>query len=205
MTKSLQHQTVVLKLPDSTPALILRGRHIVLMITESTWFASLLTLLAGITTDLDDLQTAQATSMTRAKGAASARDDAKKKVIDDLTDLAGEVQRIVDQNPGEGATITEAAGMFQKKSSARSKPNLAAVKGEAPGLVLVRARAVKGSAYEWQWSTDDGATWVSLGLTTVAHTSVAGVARGTTCLFRFRTTRGSMTGAWSPSVELFAY
>ncbi len=205
MTKSLQHQQVVLKLPDSTPALILRGRHIVMVMTQSSWFANLLSLLNAVSLDLDTLQTAQATSSTRARGAASARDDAKKKVIDDLTGLAGEVQRVVDQNVGEGPTITEAAGMYQKKKSARSKPDLAAVKGDAPGLVLVRARAVKRAAYEWECSTDGGATWVSLGLTTVAHTSVAGVARGTTCLFRFRTTRGSATGAWSQTVGFYMY
>jgi hypothetical protein len=203
MTKSLQHHPVVLKLPDPAPALILRGRNIVLVMTESAWFSSLLPLLAVVTTDLDDLMHAEATARTRAEGAASARDVAKKKVIDDLTGLAREVQNIVDRHPGEAGAIIAAAGMFQKKRSARAKPNLAAVMGPAPGQVLVRARAVKGSAYEWQCSTDDGATWATLGLTTVANTSVAGLARGTTCLFRFRTTRGSVTSGWSPTASFY--
>jgi hypothetical protein len=95
--------------------------------------------------------------------------------------------------------------MFQKKSSARPKPDLAAAMGKTPGQVIVRARAVRGSAYEWQSSTDGGATWLSLGITTVANTSAAGLARGTTCLFRFRTTRGSVTGDWSPTISFYMY
>jgi hypothetical protein len=205
MTKSLQHHPVVLKLPDSTSELILRGQNIVLMMTGSAWFGSLLQVLGEVTTDLDDLQVAQATSLTRAKGSASARDDKKKKVIDDLTGLAQAVQKIVDQNPGVAATITAEAGMFQKRSSARSKPELAAAMGAAPGQVTVRAKAVRGSAYEWQYSIDGGLTWMVAGLTTVAHTSVAGLAQGTTCLFRFRTTRGSVTGDWSQIASLYVH
>jgi hypothetical protein len=205
MTKSLHHHPVVLKLPDSTPELIMRGLNIVLVMKGSAWFTSLLPLLAGVATDLDDLETAEANSRSRAKGAASARDDQKKKVIDDLTGLAGEVQHIVDQNVGEAATITAAAGMFQKRSSVRSKSNLEAVRGPSAGQVLVRARAVRGAAYEWQWSTDGGATWISLGLTTVASTKVVGVARGTSCLFRFRTTRRDVTSGWSETFGFDAY
>jgi hypothetical protein len=205
MTTSLQHHPVVLKLPDAVPKLILRGRHIVLVMTDGVWFSALLPLLAVVTKDLDDLLAAEATARTRAQGAASARDVTKKKVIDDLTGLAREVQNIVDQQPGEAATITEAAGMFQKRSSARAKANLAAVMGPSPGQVIVRARAVKGASYEWQCSTDGGVTWVAVGLTTVANTSVAGLARGTTCLFRFRTTRRDVTGAWSQTLSFYVY
>jgi len=205
MTKSLHHTPVVLKLPDAAPALILRGQYIVLAITNSSWLANLLPLLAGVTADLDELYAAETTALTRAKGASSARDDKKKKVVGSLTGLAGQVQIVVDQHPGEAATIAASAGMYLKQSSARPKPELAAAMGPAPGQVLVRARAVRGSAYEWQWSTDDGETWAAIGLTTVAHTSVGGVARGTTCLFRFRTTRGSVTGDWSQPFSFYAY
>ncbi len=45
--ESLNHHPIVLKLPDPAPALVLRGRYIVLSMTESPWFASLLPLLNG--------------------------------------------------------------------------------------------------------------------------------------------------------------
>ena len=77
--------------------------------------------------------------------------------------------------------------------------------GPAPEQVTVRAKAVRGSAYEWQYSIDGGLTWISISLTTVAHTSVMGLARGATCLFRFRTTRGSVTGDWSPTLSFYVY
>jgi hypothetical protein len=203
MTKSLNHHTVVLKLPDAVPALLLRGRHIVLAMTESAWFSGLLALIAVVSTDLDDLQASEVTVLTRVEGAAAARDVIKKKVVDGLTGLAFQVQTIVDQaQPGQAPAITEAAGMFQKKSSARPKANLAATMGQIPGQVLVYAKAVKGAAYEWQISTDDGATWVALALTTCASTSATGLARGTSCLFRFRTTRRNVTDGWSESASI---
>jgi hypothetical protein len=205
MTKSLQHHPVVLKLPDATSALIVRGRHVVLVMTNSAWFSGLLASIAGVSADLDGLEAAEARASTRAEGTAAARDVEKKKVIDGLTGLAGQVQIIVDQNVGEASAITEAAGMFQKRSSARAKADLAVVKGPTPGLVIVRARAVRGSAYEWQMSIDGGETWVAVALTTVASTSVAGLARGTTCLFRYRTTRRDATGKWSQTVSYYVY
>ena len=174
------------------------------MSTNNAWFSGLLTILAEITADLDDLEAGEATAHGRAKGAASARDDKKKKVIDDLGMLACDVQGIVNQHPGEAATIIASAGMFEKMRSARSKPELAASMGPVPGLVIVRARAVKGAAYEWRCSTDGGVTWIAMGLTTVANTSIAGIARGTTCLFGFRTTRGSVTGGWSQTISFYA-
>lgn len=95
--------------------------------------------------------------------------------------------------------------MYQKRSSARPKPELAAAMGPSPGQVIVRAKAVRGAAYEWQMSTDGGATWVDVGLTTVATTGVGGLVKGTTCLFRFRTTRRNVTGGWSQSIGFFVH
>jgi hypothetical protein len=205
MTASLQRHPVVLYLPESVPALILYGRHVVLVMTNNAWFPSPDPDLATVTADLDALEESEATARGRAKGAAAKRNLAKKKVCDDLARLRGYVQTVVDLSPGEALAITASAGMLQRIVVARFKPDLAAVLGPTPGEVLVSARARRGSAYEWQYSIDGGATWIAMGFTTVANSSVTGLARGTTCLFRFRRTRVKTTGDWSQIISFFVH
>jgi hypothetical protein len=114
------------------------------------------------------------------------------------------VQTVVNQNPGQAATIIESAGLFQKLVTLPKKPILAAVMAPVtPGEVLVRARAVKRASYEWMYSLDGGKTWLPMGTTTVANTSLLGMTVGTTVLFRFRTTVKKTTSDWSPALSFF--
>jgi hypothetical protein len=195
---------IVLKLPRVVALLIVFVQHVVQAMTNNPWFVSLAALLATTSADLAALQAAEAAALTRAKGAAAARNDKRKVVVDDLILLKNGVQTVVNQNPGQAATIIESAGMFQKKVTARSKPHLAAAMARVnPGEVLVRAKAVKGASYEWQYSLDGGKTWLPAGTTTVANTSVLGMTVGTTLLFRFRTTLKKTTSDWSPTISFF--
>jgi hypothetical protein len=78
--------------------------------------------------------------------------------------------------------------------------------GSVPGLIVILAKAVKrGAAYEWQYSTDGGKTWVAMGITTVADTTLLGATPGTTYSFRFRTTRKAATSDWSMVATLFVH
>jgi hypothetical protein len=193
---------IALKLPRVIALLIVFVQHVVQAMTNNPWFASLAALVATTGTDLLALQVAQAKALTKAKGAAEARDDAKKVVLDDLRLLKSGVQTVVNQNPGQAATIIESAGLFQKKDTLPFKPNLQArMAPVSPGEVLVRARAVKRASYEWQYSLDGGKTWVAMGTTTVADTSVLGMTAGATVLFRFRTTVKKTTSDWSPTLS----
>ena len=159
--------------PRVIALLIVFVQHVVQSMTNNPWFASMAALVATTGTDLAALITAQAKALTKAKGAAEARNDAKKVVIDDLKLLKSGVQTVVNQNPGQAATIIESAGFFQKKVTLPSKPYLEALMAPVtPGEVLVRARAVKRAGYEWQYSLDGGKTWLTMGNTTVANTSL---------------------------------
>ncbi len=71
-----------------------------------------------------------------------------------------------------------------------------------PGEVLVRAKAVLRASYEWQYSLD-GKTWLAMGTTTVANTSLLGMTVGTTVWFRFRTTVKKTTSDWVPPISFF--
>ena len=195
---------IALYLPRVIALFIVFAQHVVQAMTNNPWFASLAALVATTGTDLAALLAAQAKALAKAKGAAEARDDAKKIVVDDLKLLKSGVQTICNQNPGQAGTIIESAGFFQSKVTLPHKPNLEAVKAPVtPGEVLVRARAVKRASYEWQYSLDGGKTWLSMGTTTVANTSLLGMAVGTTVWFRFRTTLKKTTSDWSPAISYF--
>ena len=132
---------IALNLPRGIALLILFIQHVVQAMTNNPWFTSMAALVATTGTDLATLITAQAKALSKAKGAVEARNDAKKVVIDDLKLLKSGVQTVVNQNPGQAATIIESAGLFQKKDTLPSKPNLEALMAPVtPGEVLVRAK-----------------------------------------------------------------
>src|SRR5690348_9143066 len=98
---------IALKLPRVIALFIVFVQHVVQAMTNNPWFASMAALVATTGADLTALMAAQAKALTRAKGAAEARDDAKKVVYDDLMLLKSGVQTAVNQNPGQAATIIE--------------------------------------------------------------------------------------------------
>ena len=194
---------IALNLPQVVALLIVYGRHVVQMMTNNAWFVSPDPTLQSVTTHLDNLESSEAKARGGAKGTAAARDDDEKLVVADMKAVKAYVGKIMILNPGFEATIIESAGLHQKAASKRSKANLAAFLGPNLGEIRVEAKAVRrGAAYEWQCSTDGGATWVTLGITTEATTSLLGATAGKTYLFRFRTTRKKTTSEWSPSVSL---
>jgi hypothetical protein len=96
--------------------------------------------------------------------------------------------------------------MTPKRSTPRHKPMLAAVMGSAPLEVLLQAKAAgKGAAYDWEYSTNGGTTWVAMPMTNVAHTALPGATQGTTYLFRYCFTLKNVTSAWSQTVSLFVH
>jgi hypothetical protein len=191
---------IALKLPKVIALLIIFVQHVLEAMTNNPWFAAMAALLATTASDLTALQAAEATALTRAKGATEVRNDKKRAILDDLALIKSGVQTVVSQNPGQAATIIASAGLFEAALPTRQKPNLAARTTVTPGEVLVRAKAVRGAAYEWQMSTDGGKSWISLGTTTVADTSATGLTVGGSYQFRFRTTVKKATSDWSAAL-----
>jgi hypothetical protein len=205
-TITMKRPTVVLSLPGPVPALILYGQLLVQRMTNNTWFPSPSPALAAVDANIDALAAAELLAQSRAKGAAAARNVARKKVEDDLVALRAHVQTIVAANSDDAAAIAESAGMSLKQATPYQKPALMARMGKAPGEVIVRAKAAeRGTAYEWQMSADDGGTWTMIGLTTVAEAAVPELNMGATYLFRFRKTVKSTTGSWSQSVRFMVH
>jgi hypothetical protein len=204
-TSTTKQNPIALNLPKAVGPLIVFGRHVVLVMTGNTWFPSPSPALATVTTDLDALESSQATALTRAKGSAAARNLKKKTVQVDLKALAAYVSTIAAQNADKATAIILSAGMKPKDYTRPAKAPLAALMGPTPGEILLRAKAVgRGAAYEWQYSPD-GKTWVAAGTTTVANTSIQGMTAGTTYQFRFRATLKQVTGNWVQIISFLAH
>ena len=197
---------IALNLPATVALLIVFGRHVVQKMTNNPWFVNVSGMLAAFTAHLDQLEISEAIAKGKGKGTATARDLDLKQVLDDLNGLKAVVQDAANQSAAQAAAIIESAGMSTKKRGRFLKPELSARMAAVPGEVKVRAKAAKrGAAYEWQYSTDGGSTWISMGITTVANTTLAGVTMGKIYAFRFRTTRNAATGDWSQIVSLFVH
>jgi len=201
--RTTKHRVIALNLPNVVALVIVYGRHVVLAMTNNTWFPTPNPPLVNVAADLDALESSEVTARSGAKGTAAARDIRRKTVEDDLAALKAYVQSVVNQNPPDKAVaIIQSAGMSPKQFTLRQKLPLAALMGPLPGEVLVRAKAAgKRAAYEWQYSADGGKTWIAMGTTTVAETSVLGLVVGTTYLFRFRVTLKKVTGDWSQTIS----
>src|ERR1051326_4175779 len=72
-------------------------------------------------TDIKVLDAAQTTALTRAKGAAQARDVAKQTVLNDIHNLQGYVQSIADANPAKAQQIVQSSGFDVKIVAPKTK------------------------------------------------------------------------------------
>jgi predicted phage tail protein len=91
-----------------------------------------------------------------------------------------------------------------RKIVPRAKRAFAAKPGPTAGSAIVTAvNAGERSAYEWQYSTDGGKTWVTAPSTIQGKTTIAGLPSGTTVQFRYLavTPKGGQ-GDWSAAVSL---
>jgi hypothetical protein len=67
---------------------------------------------------------------------------------------------------------------------------------------LTATKAAKMAAYQWQYSSDGGKTWMDAGITLKAKTSVSGLTRGATVSFRYRAVTRAGMGDWSQARSL---
>lgn len=202
MKKPSKHP-IALNLPKIVALLIVYGRHILQNMTSNNWFPNHDPALDVAKDHLDQLETSEAKAKGRGEGAAASRDHDLKIVEDDMKALAGYVYKIISQHPEQADIIMSSAGMKAKRFTPRQKATLAAILGFLQGEVVLDAKAVKkAAAYEWQVSTDGGATWVAIGVTSTANTSFQGATAGTTYAFRFRALVKNTWADWSAPVSL---
>ena len=204
INKSIRRATISLSIPKKTADLILFTNNVVQKVTNNPNFPTPTPSVAVLTAALDDLHSAETQALSRAKGAATVRNDKRTVLVSELQQLRGYVQGIADATPENGAAIIESAGLAVRKIPTHPARSFAARPGALAGTAIVTATtAGPRSSYEWQYSTDGGKTWLFAPATTQGKTTIAGLPSGTTVQFRYLTvTPKAGQGDWSAAVSL---
>jgi hypothetical protein len=194
--------TVVLGIPSSTLALILRSSVILdAMEANKLTFTTPTPAITVARGHVVDLQTAENSVQTRTKGTAGARDDKKKIVIADMHQLHAYVQQLANASPEHADAIAQAAAMRLRNKPAVHKSDLT-VKHVVSGTVKLTAKAAKGSrAHEWEYSTDGGKTWTAAPASLAAHTTIPGLQTGVLTYFRHRHITKAGPEDWGQSIS----
>lgn len=203
-SKTVRRAIVSLNLhPTRVPALVIFAQHVLKSMTGNVWFPSPTPPLAVVGQATSELQDAENAALGRARGAVAARDEKRIALVMQLRFLAAYVQNVADANVENSASIIQSAGLALRKVPVQPPRVFTAKLGANSGTVVIIApSAGPRSSYEWQKSTDGGATWSDLPATLQAKTTASGFARTSTPAFRYRTVTKSGQGDWSAPVTV---
>jgi hypothetical protein len=197
------HVFVVRKLPRSVPIFIEYVRTVLAAMATSPHFPGPSPSLATVTASVGALESAQATTKTRAPGSTEVRDAALALVIGQVQLLLGYVQQVADGSPEQAAAIIASAGLRARAIGARNKPPFVVRLGALSGTARLVAKAAGGrAAYDWEYSVDGGKTWSAATTTLQATTVIAGLPVAAMVVFRFRSVIKGGAGDWSQPVSL---
>ncbi len=197
------HPIASLFLPKSVPALITYATHVVTRMSGNPAFPAPSPSLATVNAAIADLQAAETAALTRAKGAATTRNEKRAVLATLMRHLCAYVQVTADASPDTAGSVIESAGLSLRKTPARRPSVFAAKPGDVSGSAkLVAPSAGNRAAYEWESSSDGGKTWAAAEPTTRARTTVTGLPAGTTVLFRYRAVTKTGASDWSQPLAL---
>lgn len=192
----------VLSLPRNVPALVTYATGIVRAVTGNAYFPTPTPPIATLQKAIDDLQAAETGAQTRAKGTAALRNEKRQSLVTLLEEFRTYVQSTADTNPENGPSIIQSSGLALRKATVRAPRGFHAKAGNVSGTVKVVApSAARRASYEWQYSTDAGATWVGLPSTLQSRTSMTGLKPLSTVQFRYRAVTKAGEGDWSPAIS----
>jgi hypothetical protein len=194
---------IALLLPTNVAALILFGRQVwAAVLANVGYFAAPSPTVAAATANLDALEQAEA-AIPHGGPLAVANRNLKQAVVEtDLKTFKAYLLALCMLNPGLAEAMIAASCLRQGRATTRSKAFLAAKMGAAPHEVILRAKSLakRGVSYLWQYSLDNGTTWVTIGTSTDASTIFAGATPKTAYLFRYQATIKQTTMAPSQSI-----
>ncbi len=203
-TRTATLPIVSLKLPKRVATLITYTENMVQKMTaNATIFGSPNPPLATLTAAANDLSSAEAAALSRVKGAVSIRNEKRTALVTLIKQEASYVQHTADANVEHGVSIIESAALSVRKTPARKPKAFEAIDGPVSGSAkLVTKSAGQRAAYEWQYSTDGGKTWVEAPGTMQAKTIISGLVPGATVQFRYRALTPKGEGDFSQVVAL---
>jgi hypothetical protein len=201
---SIHRATVSLALPRKNADLILFATNVAQKMTGNASLPTPTPTVAAIVAATGDLQTAETTALSRAKGTATVRNGKRVILVALMQQLRGYVQGVADATPEDGAAIIESAGFAVRKIALHGKRQFAVKPAALLGSAVVTAPAAGNRAsYAWEYSLDGGKTWVAAPITTQGKTTIAGLPSGTVVQFRYLsvTPKGGQ-GNWSQPLSL---
>lgn len=193
----------ILGLPRNISALVTFATGVVKAMTSNPNFPSPPSLV-DLQKAIDDLQVAEAGAATRLRGAAAVRNQKRQALVTLLEGERTYVQAVADGNPEGGPGIIQGSGFALRRTALRPPRTFAARSGAVSGAVKIGVPAVaRRAAYDWQYCTDAGKTWIDMPGTLRAKTTLSGLAPQTTVLFRYRALTKTGEGEWSPPISHF--
>lgn len=190
-----------IKLPETVPAIVARAQAIVDAMTDNPHFPAPVPPLWVISKAVVDLQNAEATALTRAKGTAAIRDEKRTMVRSLLQQLRSYVQVTADGDPANAVSIIQSAGMTTRKQPVVPARVFSARPGPVSGEIrLIAPKAAKYASYDWEYSIDGGVSWLTMPSTVKASTTLARLTPGTSVMFKYRSITSKGESAWSVPV-----
>jgi hypothetical protein len=203
-TKSVHRSLAILKLPKVVAQIITFAQAVVTAMTGNPKFPSPSPALSLVTAAIAALAAAESVALTRAKGAATTRNDKQAALVALLQQLRTYVQTVADADADNSANIIQSAGFAVKKIAVHKPRTFEVVQGAVSGSAkIVCPTAGHRASYDWEYSTDGGKTWIALPSTLQAKTSITGVAQGSTVMVRFRAVTKAGVADWSQPASLF--
>jgi hypothetical protein len=156
------------------------------------------TFLAGVT----DLEAAQAATLTRALGTATARDAKLAQAMQQLDQLVAYVETVARQQPQEAEAIVASSGLSLKQFAGPKRAPFKARQLAKSGCVALSVGGMgRGRSYDWQ-AKADGEHWVDLTRTTYASATVENLVPGTLYAFRYQSLKVRTLSDWSDPFKL---
>ena len=201
--KSATRSIASLKLSRSVPTLITQAQNIVQAMTSNPGLPAPTPPLTTISDAIHQLQIAEAATLSRTRGAATLRNEKRTALVMLLQQMKNHVQTTADTNFETAASLIQSAGMAVRKTAVPPPRVFAAKPGAVSGSVkLVTSRTALRAAYEWEYSSDAGKTWLAEPSTLQAKTTIVGLTPGATVAFRYRPVTKKGEGDWSQPTSL---
>jgi len=189
---AIRKVVVVLKITINTniSKFLTKAQNMRDMLLNNPNFPGVQGLLGQLQADINTLSADESKALTRVKGAAATRNAQMLIVFNELDELRGMVQAVVNipANANNAIAMVESSGMEIKGFTHKKKGAFSVKRGKASGSIdLIALAAGKRAAYEWQQSLDN-VNWTGCDpyVTTEAKNTVENLTEGTRYYFRFR-------------------
>ncbi len=148
---------------------------------------------------------AQVLVETRAINGVATRNAAYNVVVDDMRAWLRYVQALIDAEPDpeQQLIIANSSGFDVRVNGVYIKSPFKVTQLPTPGMVKLAAiSAGSRAAYNWQVSSNNGATWADLPITNIAKTTATGLTSGARYIFRFRSVVKNVVSGWCLPVSI---